>query len=159
GRNTGGVVNVITKSGGNDFHGGVFGYYNDTGMRAEPVNGRPENYETPPFSETGDQQAFNAIASKDVRQEDGFDLGGFVLKDKIWFFGAYDRVQLNQLTMVLDPQDINFGSEYPLGTVQNKYSGKITLNPFPSTSIVGSVFSDAETFAPIGTIPSAYARQ
>ena len=35
GRNTGGVVNVITKSGGNEFHGGVFGYYNDTGMRAD----------------------------------------------------------------------------------------------------------------------------
>ncbi|MFY9550766.1 MAG: carboxypeptidase regulatory-like domain-containing protein, partial [Thermoanaerobaculia bacterium] len=34
GRNTGGVVNVITKSGGNEFHGGIFGYYNDTGMRA-----------------------------------------------------------------------------------------------------------------------------
>ena len=38
GRNTGGVVNVITKSGGNEFHGGVFGYYNDTGMRADQEN-------------------------------------------------------------------------------------------------------------------------
>src|SRR5262249_47896942 len=38
GRNTGGVVNVITKSGGNEFHGGAFGYYNDTGMRADIKN-------------------------------------------------------------------------------------------------------------------------
>ena len=29
GRNTGGVINVITKSGGNEFHGDVFGYYNN----------------------------------------------------------------------------------------------------------------------------------
>ena len=29
---------MITKSGGNEFHGGVFGYYNDTGMRAELDN-------------------------------------------------------------------------------------------------------------------------
>ena len=35
GRNTGGVVNVITKSGGNEFHGDVFGYYNSPGMSAK----------------------------------------------------------------------------------------------------------------------------
>ena len=38
GRNTGGVINVITKSGGD--HGGAFAYYNDTGMRAEPATGQ-----------------------------------------------------------------------------------------------------------------------
>ena len=32
GRATGGVVNVITKSGGNEFHGDIFGYYNSPGM-------------------------------------------------------------------------------------------------------------------------------
>ena len=42
GRNTGGVINVITKSGGNEFHGGVFGYYNDTGMRADREQQRRE---------------------------------------------------------------------------------------------------------------------
>ena len=40
GRNTGGVVNVITKSGGNEFHGGVFGYYNDTGHARRPEERR-----------------------------------------------------------------------------------------------------------------------
>src|SRR5215469_10039785 len=50
GRNTGGVVNVITKSGGNEFHGGVFGYYNDTGMRSDINVER-----TPDFSGEGDQ--------------------------------------------------------------------------------------------------------
>jgi hypothetical protein len=34
GRTTGGVVNVITKSGGNEFHGDAFGYYNSPGMSA-----------------------------------------------------------------------------------------------------------------------------
>ena len=95
GRNTGGVVNVITKSGGNEFHGGVFGYYNDTGMRADI-----KIPQTPDFSETGDaaQTAIgpNTFLSKDNRQEYGADLGGFMLKDKIWFFGAYDRVTINQ---------------------------------------------------------------
>ena len=51
GRNTGGVVNVITKSGGNEFHGGIFGYYNDTGMRADV-----DIEQTPEFSETGQRR-------------------------------------------------------------------------------------------------------
>ncbi len=102
GRNTGGVVNVITKSGGNEFHGGVFGYYNDTGMRADQKNGDVENYATPNFTQLGDAQFQNNIFEKDVRQEFGADLGGFVVKDKVWFFGAYDRVKINQNLQMLD---------------------------------------------------------
>jgi outer membrane receptor protein involved in Fe transport len=142
GRNTGGVVNVITKAGSNDFHGGAFGYYNDTGMRGDMV----DVYDTPDYSETGDAQSGNYVLSKDVRQEWGMDLGGFFLKDRIWFFGAYDRVQINQNLQMLDlgnPQ--TFGNEYPRSIVQNKYSGKITLNLLQGTSVVGTVFSDAQT--------------
>ncbi len=159
GRNTGGVVNVITKSGGNDFHGGIFGYYNDTGMRAEPV----DEFATLPYSETGDAQFTNNILSKDVRQEWGADLGGFMIKDKIWFFGAYDRVQVNQNIQTLDLQNLEtFGHEYPVSYVQNKYSGKLTLNPLQGTSIVGTVFSDAQTQlgalrTPLSNIASTYA--
>ena len=159
GRNTGGVVNVITKSGGNAFHGGIFGYYNDTGMRAEPV----DEFATLPYSETGDAQFTNNILSKDVRQEWGADLGGFMIKDKIWFFGAYNRVQVNQNIQTLDLQNLEtFGHEYPVSYVQNKYSGKLTLNPLQGTSIVGTVFSDAQTQlgalrTPLSNIASTYA--
>ena len=39
GRSTGGIINVITKSGGNEFHGDVFGYYDNDKYQAsaEPV--------------------------------------------------------------------------------------------------------------------------
>jgi outer membrane receptor protein involved in Fe transport len=145
GRNTGGVVNVITKSGGNEFHGGVFGYYNDTGMRADQKNGEVQNFDTPGFTQTGDAYFLNNIFEKDVRQEWGADLGGFFLKDKIWFFGAYDRVQINRNLEMLDvDNDSTFGQLYPQAFVQNKYSGKLTFNLFQGTSIIGSVFSDAQ---------------
>jgi outer membrane receptor protein involved in Fe transport len=148
GRNTGGVINVITKSGGNEFHGGVFGYYNDTGMRAEPANGMAVNYSTPGYSQAGDSQFYNYINSKDVRQEWGMDLGGFAWKDRVWFFGAYDRVQINQNIEPLDPTPSGaetFGLEFPNSYVENKYAGKITLNLFQGTSLVGSIFTDAQT--------------
>jgi outer membrane receptor protein involved in Fe transport len=150
GRNTGGVVNVITKSGGNEFHGGVFGYYNDTGMRADLVNGEPEEFLTPEFTETGSAHdganGPNYTFNKDVRQEWGADLGGFVMKDKIWFFGAYDRVLVNQTLTTLDvDNDVTFNQDFPISYFQNKYSGKLTFNLFQGTSIVGSVFSDSQT--------------
>ena len=146
GRNTGGVINVITKSGGNEFHGGVFGYYNDTGMRADQENGEVEKFATPNFSQTGDAYFLNNIFEKDVRQEWGADLGGFFLKDKIWFFGAYDRVQVNRNLEMLDlDNDSTFGQLFPQAFTQNKYSGKLTFNLFQGTSIIGSVFSDAQT--------------
>src|SRR5215470_16329740 len=37
GRALGGVINVITKSGGNEFHGDAFGYYDSQGMKAKQV--------------------------------------------------------------------------------------------------------------------------
>ena len=142
GRNTGGVVNVITKSGGNEFHGGIFGYYNDTGMRADV-----DIEQTPEFSETGSADNVSGVGpayflSKEVRQEWGADLGGFVIKDKVWFFGAYDRVQANNNVQPIGgPRAYE---NFPQSFVQNKYSGKLTLNPLQGTSIVGSVFSDAQ---------------
>ena len=142
GRNTGGVVNVITKSGGNEFHGGIFGYYNDTGMRAGV-----DIEQTPQFSETGSADNVSGVGpayflSKEVRQEWGADLGGFVIKDKVWFFGAYDRVQANNNVQPIGgPRAYE---DFPQSFVQNKYSGKLTLNPFQGTSVVGSVFSDEQ---------------
>jgi len=164
GRNTGAVISVITKSGGDEFHGGAFGYYNDTGMRAEPASAKPENYDTPPYSQTGDAQFQNYAYSKDVRQEFGLDLGGFIWKDKAWFFAAYNRVQSNQTLEALNPSDpATFGTEFPRGTFQNKYSGKLTLNPLRSTTIVATAFSDAQTQrnlaspSPTSLDPMAYA--
>ncbi len=146
GRNTGGVINVITKSGGNEFHGGVFGYYNDTGMRANQKQGEAENFATPDFSEEGDAQFLNSALTKDNRVEWGADLGGFVMKDRIWFFGAFDRVLVNQTQTQFDlTNPVTFGHDFPIDLTQNKYSGKLTFNILQGTSVVGSVFSDAQT--------------
>ena len=95
GRNTGGVINVITKSGGNEFHGGAFGYYNDTGMRSD-IEDRPDPGLQPGWATSSRRRSDRTTSWKDVRQEFGADLGGFIMKDKVWFFGAYDRVKINQ---------------------------------------------------------------
>ena len=74
GKSTGGIFNVITKSGGNEFHGGVFGYVSTKGLVRD----------TKQFPFTG--SAPNGFSEVDA----GVDVGGPIKKDKLWFFGAFN---------------------------------------------------------------------
>lgn len=88
GRSAGGVVNAITKSGTNDFHGGVFYYQrnnkwgarNPLATRTELVNGV--------FTPVG-------FKPKDVRHQFGGTIGGPIVKDKAFFFFSYDQQKRN----------------------------------------------------------------
>lgn len=76
GRSTGGIINVITKSGGNQMKGDLFGYLDTDALQSdtEPVD-----------SSNGAIVGFN-------RSDWGADLGGYLLRDKLWFFAAFDTV-------------------------------------------------------------------
>jgi hypothetical protein len=87
GRSAGGIVNSITKSGTNGFHG--VGYYfdrdsawaatNSTVTHPVEVSNNPPAYKVLPFKPT------------DLRRQYGLAVGGPILKDKIFFFFAADR--------------------------------------------------------------------
>lgn len=70
GRSTGGVVNVITKAGTNDFHGGAFYYVRPKGAAAH-------NF-------FGEKVSPN-------RHQFGGSLGGPFVKDRTFFFTVYDQ--------------------------------------------------------------------
>jgi len=80
GRALGGIVNVVTKSGGNEFHGDIFGYYDNHSMDSKDQH-------------TADRAAtnLNQFYLPD-RYDYGAGIGGFALKDRIWFYGAENRV-------------------------------------------------------------------
>jgi len=73
GRNSGGVVNIITKSGTNDLHGSAFGYFRNSFFDAR-------NY----FNPVGNEQTLF------INDQFGGSLGGPIVKDKTFFFGAYE---------------------------------------------------------------------
>ncbi len=81
GRALGGVINVVTKSGGNTYHGDGFFYFDSDATFAEQV-----------FTDQ-DLGAQEMRVADYHRLDYGLDLGGYVLKDKLWFFGAYNRVE------------------------------------------------------------------
>jgi hypothetical protein len=155
GRTTGGVVNVITKSGGNEFHGDLFAYYNSSSMSANQ-----KFQTTPDFSQTGDALTIpGAITTPQDRREGGVDLGGFAWKDRIWFYGAYDRTLTDQNVEPLTGLVANqlFSEHF----ISNLWAGKLTFNVAQGTTIVGTVFADPQTntgalLIPAGTNPNTY---
>ena len=71
GRASGGVVNIITRSGSNEFHGDVFGYLRNRNFQA--VN---------PFSTTSNPAY--------TRVQAGTAFGGPIKKDKTYYFFSYE---------------------------------------------------------------------
>jgi len=72
GRNSGSVVNIVTRSGTNTLHGSAFEFFRNSALDAR-------NY-------------FNSDAQKSVFQNSNFgaSIGGPIVKDKTFFFGAYE---------------------------------------------------------------------
>jgi len=84
GGSMGGVINVVTRSGGNEFHGEVLVYYDGSSLNGEP---RP-SLRVAPYDDT----KFEYISYPEDswnRYEIGLALGGYLVKDKVWFFGSY----------------------------------------------------------------------
>lgn len=80
---TGGVINAVTKTGGNEFAGDVHVYYEDDGMYSDP---RPE----PERGQVGNTGAlYTTTKDEEDRVEPGFSLGGPIVRDQLWFFVGY----------------------------------------------------------------------
>src|SRR5215218_1737736 len=123
GKSTGGVFNVITKSGSNDIRGDVFGYFTPKSFV------RDVKSSAIPFT--------GAVASKFSEIDAGFDIGGPIKKDKLWFFGAFNpqRRTNEYLTQTFLTQVEN--------TVTTPfYAGKITWQPSQNHVFNFSTFGD-----------------
>ncbi len=86
GRAVGGVVNVITKSGSNDFHGSFFANFRDEQWRAFDFFEKQRQLTNPSFQ----KPSFS-------RQEVGGSFGGRIVEDKLFFFGAIERFRERQI--------------------------------------------------------------
>jgi len=121
GRSTGGIFNVITKSGGNEVHGDAFAYFTTQGM--------VRSTKFVPFT------GALPVSYSDI--DAGGDIGGPIKKDKLWFFGAFNpQRRKNQfLTQTL------------LQPVENKvttpfYAGKLTWAASNKHTLTFSTFGD-----------------
>ena len=81
GQNSGAVVNVVTKSGTNSFHGDAFEYVRNPIFNAQ-------NY-------------FSTPTTKDQfkRNQFGGTIGGPIVRDKTYFFGGYQRTDIRNVNL------------------------------------------------------------
>jgi Carboxypeptidase regulatory-like domain len=84
GRATGGVINIVTKSGGNEMHGDVYGYLRNKAFQARD-----------PFSGVVDPATgqLDPVKQPYTRVQAGATLGGALKKDKTFYFFSYEYTQ------------------------------------------------------------------
>lgn len=74
---TGGAINAVTKSGTNEFHGSVYGYFQNGKM----VSNKYEKHDGTESADYGDMTDYTF----------GATLGGPIVKDKLFFFANFER--------------------------------------------------------------------
>ena len=87
GGSLGGVIHVITRQGGNAFHGDIIGYYSGSGLNGKERDTlRHGLYDINLVEYVNYQDLYGK--DKVDRFEAGFNLGGFIIRDRLWFSGS-----------------------------------------------------------------------
>jgi hypothetical protein len=126
GRNSGAVVNLVTKSGTNDLHGSVFYFLRNDALDARNFfNPKPD-----PQTNFSNHQFGGAV-------------GGPIRRNKTFFFMAYERqrerVGLNSVARVPDPREIA-----ALGGPQNPViAALLARNPWPAPNRPVALFDQS----------------
>jgi outer membrane receptor for ferrienterochelin and colicin len=136
GQAIGGVVNVVTKSGTNKLQGSAFGYTRPSG-----TEGTWKQYESP----NGTVQTLGSSLS-----DFGGSIGGPIMKDKLFFFGAIDPSFETRTFQAPNNQDANGNYQFPLYTQGGidrtrditSYSAKATYNLNSNHHFDASFFGD-----------------
>jgi hypothetical protein len=127
GRNSGAIVNIVTKSGTNTIHGSLFEFVRNNVLDARNVfNPKPDP-----------QTAFR-------NNQFGGSLGGPIVRNRTFFYFAYEgqreRVGLNSSARVPDPREIA-----ALGGPSNPVIAKLLArNPWPTPNRPLPLFDNTE---------------
>lgn len=118
----GGVISAVTKSGGNEFHGELHYYLSGNKLNAAPTRRLlldPSTLLTATHVQDSKQ--------KDDRNEIGGSLGGYLVKNKLWFLSAFSpqfRSRTNNYVFAGN-QNGSLDNEATFHTMFNK----ISVNP------------------------------
>jgi len=135
GRASGGVVNVATKSGTNQFRGTVYEFFRNDALAANT------------FANNANEITPGAFD----RHQMGFSVGGPIVKDKVHFFasGEYIRVRSNDTQISWVPtQDFINASNAATKAFFSAYGGSANIN--------GPILTRGDVSAIVGTAAGAF---
>ena len=135
-----GVENYVLKSGGNQFHGGVYEYFRNTDFDARGF--------------------FATVLPADHQNEFGANLGGPIKKNKLFFFGNYDGYRFVSATSPVGYQSIpttaertgDFSAFPQIIYDPQSATGTNPRTPFPNNTIpsnrISKVAQSFESYLP-----------
>jgi hypothetical protein len=164
GRSAGGVINIVSKSGGNDFHGNGFYFVRNNSTSKANFSVQPGTLQNstaiPCPSVNGVTSAtacYPAVVTPlspkpDFKiQQFGGTVGGPIKKDKAHFFFSYERQASNRSVNVSIPQQLisfvnalgyDTTTAVPVDTTVNNYFGKLTFDLAPAHTLNVSYLYD-----------------
>ncbi|HSM37107.1 MAG TPA: carboxypeptidase regulatory-like domain-containing protein [Longimicrobiales bacterium] len=127
---TGGIFNAVTHSGGDQWTASTFGYVNSAGMTAD-----------------SDRAAGELQADGADEYDFGVAVGGPLVRDRLWFFGAYDPTFATNRVHI--PGHGSFDDEL----TEHLFAGKLNWRAGGRTDAVLTVFGDPSTHDRVGGGP------
>src|SRR5438552_360424 len=146
---TDGAINIVTRSGGKDFHGSGFYFYRDHNLAAYPgLSHDPKNPN--PFFQ---------------RIQFGFQLGGPISKDRAFFFTSYERNNQRGV-LSIQPPSTDFaalGGVFPSPYFGNQFNLRFDVHLNPNQNgFVRYTHDGNRAFAPFdgnnNALPSGWSR-
>ena len=140
GGSLGGVINVVTRSGGNEFHGEVLGYFSGSALRSKSRDILDLDLNDASKAVYFPYNTYYGV-NDDQRYEGGLNLGGYILRDKLWFFGSVIPSYYTNTRTTTYPDG---GPTVPWKRVENQmnYSVKLTAQPFKNLRLGASVVNN-----------------
>ncbi len=135
GKSLGGIVQIVTKSGSNEYHGALSAYFAPQLFYASRRQFYQYGYKQITPSQTLSSPAFDAAA----------EFGGYVphFRDKLFFFGAFDP-SLNQNRILANPgSPVTYAhGVYDYNTTVASWAGKLTYKLGDKATLEASSFGD-----------------
>lgn len=132
----GGVITMITKSGGNDFHGAVYAYFQPEALQDQFTN--PNDFRN---------STFGTFVRHKEELDYGFEVGGKIIQDHLFFFASLNPVTKRK--GVQAPAGFLFGaggaSDLGVHEIVERtinYAGKLSYRLNDSHSVDASLFGD-----------------
>lgn len=135
GKATGGIVQIVTKSGGTSYHGAIGAYFQPGGFFASRYQYYQFGYLQLAPSQTLSQPQYDLAA----------EFGGYIpgMKQKFFFFGAFDPALTQSIALANPASTVTFAhGPYDLNTTGLSYAGKLTYKLGQVTTIEASTFGD-----------------
>lgn len=123
GRALGGIVNVVTRSGGDEFEASVFSFFTNSSL-----------------SSTRERGLLELESGSFTRYDVGLSLGGPVVRDRLWYFLAYDAdVEREELQL---PGTVGERTDR---TLSHRFAGKLNWRATPTTDLTLTALGDPTT--------------